>query len=865
MLLVSIDGEEAILEVHFFNRIFFEGFISLASRGPPASCHLFPIKGGRRLPAGSEPGQVRVTAASDLDSQQPVLNLTVSPIGDYSTYTLAINPEDTRFSIDPLFGKIDFKFRPGCFRIDCAPEWEPAPPPQDNPAIDYLAKDYHSFKHTLIAAMEQRVPGWLPSSEADLDQVLIELFSAAADELSDYQDRVMNEAYLFTARKRVSLARHARLMDYHIHQGNQASTWLALEISGTASIGLPTGFMIWTGGETQVASSAVFMADRDHSFALDLEFKEILDQFDPSGGNLSEDLREVFAAHDIGLSPSARIEKRNERDEWAILDETEGKIYLIKKILNKLFVYSPHLYPLLNRLALYTWDGSIPSLAAGSSTADLQPLDASGLPLIDEISINEVRDLIRSGKVQHLLIQEWLNPATGLGAGSDPGKRQLLRLLSGVQGAESLRDPVAGAWFVRVRWREEDALRANYCFTVSCPDGKHENISLFHGNLIAVCHGWPLHAIFKDPDEPLLSEDELHYEMTDRGGTVCRLPQAPLSYRDTPLGGEVPPRSTLKVEVVSAGESDPWEEVISLVHSDGSAEGGDHFLVETDEAGMSLLRFGNDDNGRKLPEGAEVHCFCQLGHGLDGNIGAGALRYFDTSIYPEIQSVWNPFDVVNGRAPEPAADIIRRAPEAYRSRQLRAVTLQDYENRAQELPEVARAAARYAWTGSWRTVQVAVDPAGTAELSDELRDEVAGHLQAVGLIGEDLEIRGPSFVPLDIKVTLCVHQDYWTEDIRFILGQEFSEGYTPDGRRAFFHPDRWSFGQGLHSSQIIGRIQQIKGIDHVVSVTIKRWNEDAIGREEIAELRSNEIIRVRNDPDHMEDGFMTFVIGGGRK
>ena len=42
----------------------------------------------------------------------------------------------------------------------------------------------------------------------------------------------MNEAYLATTRKRVSLARHARLMDYHLHEGNQASTWLALEIAG---------------------------------------------------------------------------------------------------------------------------------------------------------------------------------------------------------------------------------------------------------------------------------------------------------------------------------------------------------------------------------------------------------------------------------------------------------------------------------------------------------------------------------------------------------------------------------------------------------------------------------------------------------
>src|SRR5215204_5886771 len=110
-----------------------------------------------------------------------------------------------------------------------------------------LAKDYDSFRHALISWMVNRVPGWQPTSEADLDQVLLELFSAAADELSDYQDRVMNEAYLATARERVSLARHARLMDYHVHQGNQASTLLALELAPAKDGMLPKGLTSWTG------------------------------------------------------------------------------------------------------------------------------------------------------------------------------------------------------------------------------------------------------------------------------------------------------------------------------------------------------------------------------------------------------------------------------------------------------------------------------------------------------------------------------------------------------------------------------------------------------------------------------------------
>src|SRR3954447_17658589 len=104
----------------------------------------------------------------------------------------------------------------------------------------------------MIVAMMERVPGWQPTSEADLDQVLLELFGAAADELSDYQDRVMNEAYLATARKRVSLARHARLVDYHIHQGNQASAWVALELA--------VGVLLNPGDELFVADNFRFWA-----------------------------------------------------------------------------------------------------------------------------------------------------------------------------------------------------------------------------------------------------------------------------------------------------------------------------------------------------------------------------------------------------------------------------------------------------------------------------------------------------------------------------------------------------------------------------------------------------------------------------
>ena len=793
-VLVELAASAATLELHLLNA---NALAALVAAGPAA----FPISGGHRVPAGPVAGQVHVTAVAVAAAAGNALELTVAPIGDYSTYTLAIQHVD----IDPVFAEIGFKFRPGCFRL-CSP-LPTADAPLPAPPIDYLAKDFDSFRHTLVAAMMRRVPGWRPTSEADLDEVLLELFSAAADELSDYQDRVMNEAYLASARRRVSLARHARLMDYHIHQGNQASTWLALALAPAKDGTLAAGrLQAWTATEARTDRSQLFL-----------------------GGGAA------------------------------------------------------HVSTLLNRIGLYTWSDTQPGLAAGSVDADLRLSDPS------QLAANTVRDLLRSGAVAQLLIQEWLDPATGSPGGRDPRKRQLLRLRAGGDAAEVVRDPLTGAWIVRVRWQDADALRLPYVFTIELATGKVEGVSAFHGNLVLASHGRPQTVRFLDPSVPLTAAGEQHYELSGtadspaRWGTLCRLPDVllrastahaaraelqPLAYRDTTPGGDVPPRSTLTVEVeLPDGATDPWDERVSLIHSDDSAESGDHFVVETDEQRRSLLRFGNGVNGRALPDGAIVHCSYQAGVALAGNVGADSIVHLDATLDPLLDgaTVWNPFDVTGARDPEPPELIIRRVPEAYSARQLRAVTPADYVRRAEELPGVSRAAASYAWTGSWRTVRVTIDPAGTTTLDPALRDQVAAALDAVRLIGEDLEIRPPRFVPLKIDVALCIDADHWPEDVRDVLREEFSTGYTSDGRRAFFHPDQWTFGQPLHASQIAGRVQAVGGIEHVIEIRMKRWDDVTPGTAAVVALRPNEIIQVLDDPDHMELGTIAFDLRGGRQ
>lgn len=796
----------------------------------------FTVSGGSRILAGPAAGQVHVSDVQAGNSDN-TLRIKIEPVGDYSTYRLLCRLQfvdgggKVQPALDPLFAELPFKFRPGCFNVNCAPDQGGGKPRETVPVIDYLARDYDSFKHVILNAMALRVPDWAPSSEADLDQVLIDLIAADADELADYQDRVANEAYLASARKRVSLARHARLMDYHIHQGQQAGTWIAVIAAANRAATATPRFGVWNGPNWSARGAVVFAAPGPVRWQTGL-----------------------------------------------------------------------------NQLLLYDWSGTVAALDAGATEADL----TNATPM-NEARANALLALLMQPAVERLLLQQERNPETGTVNGRDIHARQLLELLPlntpGLPArAEKLRDPVTGDWLVRLRWTQASALKRRYCFSAKCAGADVKNLCLFYGNLVWVTHGRPRRTTFvaKGLDTAPLDEqtfvatDGAHYEVTPvrrqtaapsqslggpaltdpgpRWGTLCPLPTGPLAYRQTPPGGERATLSTVSAAVSSFAT--PWTEVIDFIDSD---DNDIHFIVETDENGRSSVRFGNGINGRALPNGATVTLDYQVGLGSEGNVGADSLTGMDCSSsgFPDVTRVWNPFDVIGGLDPEPVEEIVRRVPEAYRRRQLRAVTLDDYARRAEELSDiVSHARASYAWTGSWRTVRVAIDPVGRIDLDATAVDRIARYLDAVRLIGEDMEIRPPDFVPLDIEIALCAGSAYWPEDLRFELDREFSDGYTADGRLGFFHPDAWTFGQSLHVSQLIGRALAVEGVERVLWVSIRRWNPGRGGATQLVQVAPEdlpksgvdelkigpfEILVVTNDPNRLEQGRIRFDIRGGRR
>ena len=170
---------------------------------------------------------------------EPLVNtLVIRPntVGDFSLYTLklvqSVDAQDlVPENFDLLLSEIQFSFKVDCpTDFDCASTIECSPSVEPEPVIDYMAKDFASFRRLVLDRLAVTLPDWKDRSTADMGVMLIELLSYVGDHLSYYQDSVSTEAYLGTARKRISVQRHARLLNYFIHQGCNARAWICLEI-----------------------------------------------------------------------------------------------------------------------------------------------------------------------------------------------------------------------------------------------------------------------------------------------------------------------------------------------------------------------------------------------------------------------------------------------------------------------------------------------------------------------------------------------------------------------------------------------------------------------------------------------------------
>lgn len=135
--------------------------------------------------------------------------------------------------LDPRFSSIDVQFYVD--NDSKQTEVDPVRPDshltvKSGVELNYLARDYQSYLRVLFDRLAETMPQWREQRAADGFVAVLEVLAYVADRLSYFQDAVATEAYLHTARRRISVRRHARLVDYRVNEGSNARTFLHVQV-----------------------------------------------------------------------------------------------------------------------------------------------------------------------------------------------------------------------------------------------------------------------------------------------------------------------------------------------------------------------------------------------------------------------------------------------------------------------------------------------------------------------------------------------------------------------------------------------------------------------------------------------------------
>ena len=777
------------------------------------------------------------------------LVIRLNKFGDFSTYTLRLTGVE---NIDPRYDRADFSFKVNCpSDLDCAPACTCEPQVFAEPEINYLAKDYQSFRQLILDRLSILMPDWKERHVPDIGIMLVEVLAYVGDYLSYYQDAVATEAYLDTARQRISVRRHARLVDYLLHEGCNARTWVCVEVDADLELDASDVSFV-TSTEDAIMQSRIALKWEDLSTVLD----ENYEVFEPVVTDRSKPIQ-VFKAHnrirfyafgerycciETGSTSATLL------DEWIVTEVPENG----------------------SQTAKYYKDQKDPYQ---NSTPKTKKKFERALKL-------------KPGDV--LIFEEVIGPITGLEADADPMRRHAVRITSVKPGEDKLRKTEEGypIPYVEIEWAPEDALPFTFCISTigGAPDCDYLiNVSVARGNVILCDHGKTQRP--EDLGPIPVSRTEAVCECVDEAGDVQIIPgrfpsalrKSPITYCDrlpkdkphwasaTSMLMQDPRQALAHVHVTSEPPYD-WENRYDLI---ASGPDDKHFVVEIDNFGKAHLRFGNGELGFQPAAGTTFRVTYRVGNGIAGNVGAESITRLVTTktTFSGVDiKVRNPLAARGGTEPEPMAEAKLFAPYAFRKKLQRAIIADDYQSLAARNPKLQRASGELVWTGSWYEADVAVDPLGSETAGDELLKDIQTYLERYRRMGHDLHVEQAEYVPILLALEVCALPHYQPGHVKAALLEAFSNRVLPGGKRGFFHPDNLTFGEGIYLSKIIATAQAVAGVECVQVKKLQRLFEAANHEIDngILPLRLAEIAQLDNDPNFPERGKLEIHVGGGR-
>jgi hypothetical protein len=814
------NAQQTLLYVHFLNAVSVRGSLS----GLPT------IDGGETIPT------VAVLPIADADwgwdEEHLVLSLRVAAPGDFSTYRLTI-PSPV---LDPFAAHIAFSFKAGCpSDLDCQPVTPPCPPAEaDTPPINYLSKDFLSFRQALLDFSSLRYPNWQERSEADFGMMFAEALSALADDLSYSQDRIAAEAALVTATQRRSVVRHARLVDYEPAPLCSASVMLQFDV-GPDVTSIPDGLQVT--GQAPDGSPIPF----------------------ETGASLANRLIDPLTG---GLRPAPPATPANVlwnagaiQPYWFDVSQAclkAGATHM--HVLGHGYAFQPGQYLLIETLAESSADPPIRQI--------VQLLDAGDVA--GPWAVEESDELF-------------------LRAPDPPGAGPPWRTVA--TSPPAALEPTA---VTRIAWRSSDALLVDR-------DLGRTSLS---GNITPATQGRTVVAepFVAAPAVPGYRGATTIVRQGPRqtlpGGMpgdvswtqLYSLSTPPLTWLAQPTvdpsGASLP--EILLLQTTDAGETVIWNWFRWLLDA-GQFDNAftidaarfvplgrnSNQTIQLDYAGDGgdTLRFGDGTFGLIPQAGASFAATYRVGAGAAGNVAAGAIGQLGTdAIAQGLTAVTNPLPASGGADPEPLARVVRLAPQAFRAVTYRAVIPKDYQAAAETLPWVQRAGTVFRWTGSWLTVFTTPDPLGSEQVTTAERLQLIDLLNRYRMAGYESYVPDPEYASVDLLIEVCATATAFRADVEVAIVAALSPAGPPGGGPGFFAPDHFSFGQPLARSVLEAAVQSVVGVQGVLCIQY-RLRDRMLSFAEMPDavtVAASQIIRCDNDPSRAEHGSFRLRVEGGR-
>jgi uncharacterized phage protein gp47/JayE len=189
------------------------------------------------------------------------------------------------------------------------------------------------------------------------------------------------------------------------------------------------------------------------------------------------------------------------------------------------------------------------------------------------------------------------------------------------------------------------------------------------------------------------------------------------------------------------------------------------FEVSTDANGVVSVQFGDDVNGAAPNAGSQVTATYRVGGGSIGNVPSNVITVIQTSNVPGSITCNNQTAAISGADAETTDEIRRNAPASVQGLK-RATAINDYALLAVTVPGVARA---YAVSASLTSVLVYIAPTGGGGVANDgsplaalttLKNTVQTFLQAAAPATVSVTVLGPTYVPIDIDVTVNLLPSY---------------------------------------------------------------------------------------------------------